>query len=245
MEDQTSAELVEGLYESLVTEGLERTLATASLTADIAPVDPADEVEVLTRHVTRELRRALSSTKDPAGRLRLVNSLLTRLSQVDADTVVPPSRQLTRLATSAGPSRPARAWTRPRIPLSDAALLTNGHEEPSLAGEFRAEIDSSDEIDLLCAFIKWHGLRLLEPALSDARDRGAPLRVITTTYVGATDADALDRLVRSFGAEVKVQYDALRTRLHAKAWFFRRRTGFQTAYVGSSNLSRSALLDGV
>ena len=63
--------------------------------------------------------------------------------------------------------------------------------------------------------------------------------------MGATDPSALDRLVREFGAEVKVQYDAQRTRLHAKAWMFRRRTTFDTAYVGSSNLSRAALLDGV
>ena len=42
-----------------------------------------------------------------------------------------------------------------------------------------------------------------------------------------------------------MQYDAARTRLHAKAWLFRRNTGFDTAYVGSSNLSTSALLDGV
>ena len=63
--------------------------------------------------------------------------------------------------------------------------------------------------------------------------------------MGATDRAALDRLVRDFGAEVKIQYDVLRTRLHAKAWLFRRSTGFDTAYVGSSNLSRAALLDGV
>lgn len=72
-----------------------------------------------------------------------------------------------------------------------------------------------------------------------------PLRLITTTYMGATERAALDRLVTDFGAHVKVQYDALRTRLHAKAWLFRRDTGFDTAYVGSSNLSRAALLDGV
>ncbi len=63
--------------------------------------------------------------------------------------------------------------------------------------------------------------------------------------MGATERGALDRLIREFGAEVRVQYDAQRTRLHAKAWLFRRHTTFDTAYVGSSNLSRGALLDGV
>lgn len=72
-----------------------------------------------------------------------------------------------------------------------------------------------------------------------------PLRIITTTYMGATERVALDRLVRELGASVKIQYDSQRTRLHAKAWLFRRDTGFDTAYVGSSNLSRAAMLDGV
>ena len=83
------------------------------------------------------------------------------------------------------------------------------------------------------------------PSWPSARDRGVPLRVLTTTYMGATDRTALDRLVRDFGAEVKVNYETRSTRLHAKAWLFRRNSGYDTAYVGSSNLSRAALLDGL
>ena len=105
-----------------------------------------------------------------------------------------------------------------------------------MASELRAEIDSADSIDLLCAFVMWHGVRLIEGELATARDAGIPIRVVTTTYIGGTEREALDRLVRDFGAEVKVQYDAKRTRLHAKAWLFGRDTGFDTAYVGSSNL---------
>jgi superfamily II DNA or RNA helicase len=47
------------------------------------------------------------------------------------------------------------------------------------------------------------------------------------------------------GATVRISYEIRTTRLHAKAWLFRRNTGWDTGYVGSSNLSRSALVDGL
>lgn len=123
--------------------------------------------------------------------------------------------------------------------------MTNAHNEPTLAAELRAELASADQVDLLCAFVKWQGLRLLADELNDLRLRNVPVRVITTTYLGATDARALDALVEEFGAEVRVNYETQRTRLHAKAWLLRRNTGFHTAYVGSSNLSHAALVDGL
>ncbi len=73
---------------------------------------------------------------------------------------------------------------------------------------------------------------------------GKPLRVITTVFTGSTERKALDWLAK-LGAQVKVSYDTQSTRLHAKAWLFRRATGFSTAYIGSSNLSKAALVDGV
>jgi HKD family nuclease len=72
----------------------------------------------------------------------------------------------------------------------------------------------------------------------------ASTRVVTTVFTGSTERKALDWLVTR-GAEVKVSYDTQSTRLHAKAWLFRRASGFSSAYIGSSNLSKAALVDGV
>lgn len=234
-----------GLYEALLTTGLGRKLAGQdSLLVDVAAVDEADQPHVLARHLQRLIERTLSATKDPTAWVKLINTLIDQLDEA-TETVNEPPSQLLRLVEPAGPGQPAPSAVRPRTPLSDAALLTNAHGEPSLGAELRAELDTSDCVDLLCAFVKWHGIRLLEAELGRLKLRHVPLRVVTTTYMGATERAALDRLVREFGAQVKIQYDAHRTRLHAKAWMFRRATGFDTAYVGSSNLSRAALLDGV
>ncbi|GAA1429463.1 DEAD/DEAH box helicase [Microlunatus lacustris] len=241
----TGQPLASGLHEELVTKGMQSTLAAdVELRAEFTKVDPADQPHVLARHIYELTRRALEGRADPDGRIRLLNDLVALLD-VPAAEVDAPARQLQRLALGPGPEVVDIEGVRPKTPLSDAALLTNSTGEPNLAAELRAEIDTSDEVDLLCAFVKWHGLRLLEDELERLRRRQAPLRVITTTYMGATERVALDRLVRELGAEVRIQYDAARTRLHAKAWMFRRCTRYDTAYVGSSNLSRAALLDGV
>jgi hypothetical protein len=80
--------------------------------------------------------------------------------------------------------------------------------------------------------------------LAQHLEAGRPLRVLTTVYLGATDRKALDWLVER-GAQVRVSTDTRRTRLHAKAWLFHRASGTSTAYIGSSNLSAPALLDGL
>ena len=239
--------MLEGLYESLLTKRLQAMLdevTGSGLTPNTELVDAAEQPDVLARHIRDAVVRALSSESSADRRREMVNELLQQLGADEDQLTVSPSQLLSLVAT-ATPGSPARNTNRPATPLSDAALLTNAHGEPSLGHEIRSELDSADQVDLLCAFVKWYGLRVIEPQLLDLKRRGAPLRVITTTYMGATERRALDRLVRDFGAEVKIQYDSVRTRLHAKAWLFRRNTGFNTAYVGSSNLSRSAMLEGV
>jgi superfamily II DNA or RNA helicase/HKD family nuclease len=207
-------------------------------------VDDADAPEVLARHVRTVALRALRDERNAERRLALVNELVSDLG-FPQEHVASPS-QLLSIAEPPAPGRqPRDLRDRPSTPLSDAALLTNAQGEPGMGHEIHAELASADRVDVIMAFVKWYGLRLFEDRLRQLRHRGVPLRVITTTYMGATERAALDRLVRDLGAQVKIQYDAQRTRLHAKAWLFRRNTGFDTAYVGSSNLSRAAMLDGV
>ncbi len=110
----------------------------------------------------------------------------------------------------------------------------------SLAGES----DAADELDLLCSFVKSSGVRRTLDRVRRFRDAGRPMRVLSTTYLGASDVEALATLARE-GVEVRLSYDEDTTRLHAKAWLFRRRTGIHTAYVGSSNLSHVAIPDGL
>lgn len=234
-------QLPEGLYELLNTDVLRQRLGrNTELQPMFDDVEDDDVPDILSRHVADAVRDALASTR-PADRIPLANRLLEALQQSDRIADGP-----TMLHSLHRPDTlKRRQLRRPTTRLSDSALLTNSNEEPNLAAELRAEIESADKVDLLCAFVRWTGIRLLEPALEQLRDRGVKLRVITTTYMGATERRAIDELVNRYGAEVKISYETQATRLHAKAWLFRRNTGFETAYVGSSNLSQAALLDGL
>ena len=188
-----------GLYEQLITHALTEQLASVSDRVRTMPVDLGDQPHVLARHVESAVHRVLAATTDPRRRLQVVNALLETLVQADEE-VPEPARHLHAVLGEPAPGVSTYAEVRPATPLSEATLLTNTRGEPNLGSEIKAELDTADEVDLLCAFVKWYGLRLLEPELERLRARTAPFRVITTTYIGATDPNALDRLVRDFGA---------------------------------------------
>ncbi|GKQ37715.1 DUF3427 domain-containing protein [Streptomyces sp. A012304] len=243
---------VAGVYEELITEGMQAQidqLNAAGWKPIHTEVSAESSPHVLARYIAEAARQRLSQlppNQQVVVANHIMQSLITRVPDPDVDeavtAIVEGPRQLLALAEQEAPGVYA---IRPLTPLSETALITNAPDDPSLGAELRAELATADRIDLLCAFVKWYGIRVLEDSLRAAKERGVPIRVITTTYIGATDRLALDRLVREFGAKVKINYEIRSTRLHAKAWLFRRNTGFDTAYVGSSNLSKAALLDGL
>jgi superfamily II DNA or RNA helicase/HKD family nuclease len=211
------------------------------LTSLVEVIDEVDQPGVLADYVASVLRPWLEG-RSPSERIDLINSILRFVTE---EKVGEGPQQLLAIARPDDPAGVAPFLTRPATSLARPALLTNSRNDPKLGAELRAEIATADRVDLLCAFVKWYGLRVLEDELQALQRRGVQLRVLTTTYMGATDRTALDRLVREFGAVVKVNYETASTRLHAKAWLFRRASGYDTAYIGSSNLSRAALVDGL
>ena len=122
--------------------------------------------------------------------------------------------------------------------------MVNGHRDLQIGTQVALEILSADRIDFLCAFVRWAGLRLIRRELEHSCFAVATMRVIASVYTGSTERKALDDLV-GLGAQVKISYDTSQTRLHAKAWLFERNSGFDTAYVGSSYPTHSALVDGL
>ena len=161
-----------------------------------------------------------------------------------------PFRQLMEVTQPAAQVVGTTETERPDIPLSLSALLTGSRQSPSLVSQIEKELASCDRAEWLVSFIKFSGIRALKPALQRFVETPLPdgtprLRVATTSYLGATDLKAIKTLLELPNTEVRVSYDTHRTRLHAKAYLFYRNTGFGTAYVGSANVSRVALDEGL
>lgn len=260
-----SMALPDGLYDLLLTEGLARSLAALDPgSAELLSLK-GGAPELLVDVITRQLGAILDDvagddTDKPRRQLELVNELLVmlrhRLAAAEGAGATSGSAEVIDLV--AQPLRVLRAVQRdrqfqvsPEIGLAAPWLFTAGKGSPSLLQEIRRELASADQVDILVSFITVSGVRKLQDVLQQITATGAQgqsatrLRILTTTYTGATEARALDELARLPGCEVRVSLDGRRTRLHAKAWLFQRKSGFGSAYVGSANLSGAALTGGL
>nr|WP_236254416.1 DUF3427 domain-containing protein [Mucisphaera calidilacus] len=216
----------------------------------------ADEAHAaIAQHLEHLLALSLSTLrgKDAAEKqVRLVDRLIATLREELGDDWGERFRldnPLRRLLAVHAKDEPG-SLKRPDTPLARSALLTGTRVDPSLASQLAAEFAAADRVDILCSFIKWSGLRLLLDSLKSLtatpHPEGLPrLRIISTSYMGATDPKAIEALAALPHTEIKVSYDTERTRLHAKAYLVHRATGFGSAYVGSANLSRAALSEGL
>ena len=242
--------LAPGIYESLIDEFLRDAISRRpELRTVFGKIDPEEQPGLYASFVAKVLEQALREDSDPERRLALCNRILDQvasepgLGHLASHRLVREQKPI--LLEITPPHYGTSGIPRPQSPLSESSLFTGSPQEPQLAHELLHEMKSADSVDILVSFIKWSGLRLLMPAFEDLRQRDVPVRVITTSYMGASDAPAVEWLAAMPNVKVRVSYDTERTRLHAKAYHFRRDSDFSTAYIGSANMSNAAITSGL
>lgn len=244
-----------GLYDLLHTRELHQRLQEAGLLdrAEWAAIDhdelPHRLVIPLTREVAAFIAETIAGTKKEFLKDSIetalqtpeaIQSILKALSLVSAETL----QQIKPEPPLAAPS------VRPDTPLSVSALLTGTSRSPALRTQLIKELATCDRADWIVSFIKYSGIVPLLPILQEFTRQPAPderprLRIATTSYMGATDLKAINVLLELPNTEIRISYDTKRTRLHAKAYLFHRATGFGSAYIGSANISKVALDEGL
>lgn len=250
-----------GIYESLITRLLEQRLSALETTYFIERqiIDPAEAAQILSRFLAKVLYTALESLPNSEDRvtkqIEMSNALVTWLADylnkadLSENLLESQGNILSALYQTTNPIaanlKSHVAKITPQSGLAQSELFTGSNVGLSLESEIKREILSSDKICWLVSFIKWTGIRIFADVLKEATRNGTKIEIITTSYMGATDQKAVDFLAALPNTEVRLSYNTSRERLHAKAYLFHRNSGFDTGYIGSSNISRSALTNGL
>ncbi|MBZ0264052.1 DUF3427 domain-containing protein [bacterium] len=245
-----------GLFEKLLSVAEKEELAefSDSIYSLSSEIDPEDRHAILAQYLGKIIDSSLEKYRGkdaPERQQRLVRRISAILaeelndSELNNINLTEPLQRLLYVGAK-GTFSP----TRPDTPLSRSALLTGTRLDPSLGLQLQKEIATADYVDILVSFIKWSGVRLVIDALENLTKNNSQhnkprLRLITTSYMGATDPRAIETLADMPNTEIRVSYDTKRTRLHAKAYIIHRKTGFGSAYIGSANLSHTALSEGL
>ena len=249
-----------GLYEQIINQALNSELSEIpEACKSIAPIDRAEASKVLAQYLADVVQKGIENLLDNGGdistQIGLANQIVTLIQNTTQEAdfaalhVDQRAEQLLALLRQQDPrltaGKTAANLERPETSIARSSLFTGAIKEPQMYTELKKEIVSADRIDMLVSFIKWSGLRLLMEELREFTQNGGELRIITTSYMGATDLKAIEELRALPNTRIKVSYDTKHTRLHAKTYVFYRNTGFTTAYVGSSNLSNTAISSGL
>ena len=247
-----------GFYEKVVNKDIsnEIEISLKEMLVEKKEIDRVQEPRILSGYLAHVIEKGLAALpeSEQARRLELVNRIVQDVTSLTGDDdfdgmrVSDPAELL--LAAALKMNNPdvlngKIAVPRPETSLAQSSLFTGAEHEPQLMTELKKEIASANRIDMLVSFIRWSGLRLIIDELKQFNDHGGKLRVITTSYMGATEFKAVEELCKLSNAEIKISYDTKRTRLHAKSYVFKRETGFSTAYIGSSNMSNAAMTSGL
>ena len=244
--------LKQGIYEQIINQETERNIKQADQSGLVCvqqPIDSAESPQMLANYLANAIRQKLEDTEEQQDRVNLINRIMIDAGLMDDKQIVKPSDLLAEVMSQQQAALQTQSNTETVRPISGfrvSNLFTGGSSALSLGEEIRREIASADEICFIVSFLKVSGVRILLDDLKKFCSReGTRLRIITTTYCGATQAKAIEQLAELPNTEIRISYNTDIERLHAKSYIFVRNSGMNTAYIGSSNLSKSAQTEGL
>ncbi|WXR62626.1 DUF3427 domain-containing protein [Peptostreptococcaceae bacterium AGR-M142] len=249
-------ELKKGFYEQIINKKINEEIKNNSNEIDVYKdkVNTNDSSAVLSTYLSYVFKKGLnyfkSKEEDLVTQVNIANKLIDEFSKlVDDEEFKNYKIENNNMLKAVFEKTPIKKdlkdieKLKPITSIAKSSLFTGANSEPTVFSELNKEIKTSDRVDLLVSFIKYSGIRLLMDSLKE-HTKTKELRIITTSYMGASDFKAIKMLSELPNTKIKISYDTKRTRLHAKAYYFHRETGFSTAYIGSSNISKSALVEG-
>ena len=103
----------------------------------------------------------------------------------------------------------------------------------------------ANSVDIIVSFLMESGVKMLLEELESALQRGARIRILTGNYLGITQPSALYLLKQKLGDRIDLRfYNDKNRSFHPKAYIFHY-DKHSDLYIGSSNISRSALTSGI
>ena len=186
-----------GLYEQVINEELNEALSKIPEDCQqSAPIDEAEASKVLAKYTTDIIKEGLDNLLDRGGSIKdqiyLANRIITLIRQATDEEAYSDKKvnvrgeHLLAVLDKNDPlitlSKNVSNMLRPETSMSESSIFTGAIHEPQMFSELKKEIATADRIDMLVAFIKWSGLRLIIDELRVFVQRGGMLRVITTSY---------------------------------------------------------------
>lgn len=244
--------LKQGIYEHIISQETKREIIETERSGLVCvqqSIDSAESPKVLADYLAYAIRQKLEEIEGQQDRVALINRIMMEAGLRDDLLIAKPTVLLTEVMSKQQTTLQSASSTHTARPISGfrvSNLFTGGSSALSLSEELRREIASADEICFIVSFLKVSGVRLLLNDLKTFCSRkDKRLRIITTTYCGATQAKAIEQLAGLSNTEIRISYNTDIERLHAKSYIFVRNSGMHTAYIGSSNLSKSAQTEGL
>lgn len=245
--------LTEGIYENLINGQLANDIKQTEkdgLICKTEDLDSAESSKILADFLADAICKKLEdSNTGVEDKINFVNDILDSTDLDEKEKLIEAPKLLAAVINQqkdAELKATKKGIVKPLSGFRVSNLFTGGHGGVSLGEEIVRDIASADRICIIVSFLRLSGIRMILDELRKfCNVDGHSLRIITTTYCGITEAKAVEQLSELPNTEIRISYNAQIERLHAKSYIFERNSGFSTAYIGSSNLSRSAQTDGL